>query len=591
MVPGDRIALLLPNHPHLVLGWFAIQRLGAVAVPLAFSSTPAQRDAQLADAGVRLLLTTAELADEIAPGTAPGLEQVRVIEADRASAPRPQHRDVSAATPAAILYTSGTTGEQKGVTLSHGALRFNSEATVNALRLRPDDRILACLPLSHSFSITAAVNTAFEACATLVLLPDFDPAQAAATIAAEQISVLPAVPPVFRILLDTADPEQLRSLRVCLSAAIRLPDATREGWSARFGSLINEAYGTTETSMICFNHPLLYRPGAVGTPLTGIEVAIVDDDGGPCRPGTVGEVRVRAPSLMLGYWGRDQATAEAIADGWYRTGDLGYLDDDGYLFLTDRRGDLINTGGRKVLPSDVEQVLLAHPGVVDAAVFAGANALLGEEVRAAVVLAPGLSPGLPPGLSKQREALLEHCRDRLPDWQQPRRIHVLDALPRARSGKILKRELRALAATDAFDAGQSLGSGPAASPLPGADSAETAPAAAAAISAAIKAAITGILGREPEPDADLHALGLTSMKATELAAALEAIVGRSLPVTIAFQHPSLAALTQHLSGALGDLPSRQASLQALSDAALAAAPQIDVYARLPFVHTPTSTPR
>lgn len=577
--PGDRVALLLPNAPAFVAAFYATLRLGAIAVPLAPGAAPAQLCAQVADAGARLLLTDDRLASRADGALAHAPMQVSCVGEDwlAPSAASAGRAAPAADRPAAILYTSGTTGAHKGVTLSRRALDFNAEATVNALRLVPEDRVLACLPLSHSFSLTAAMHSTFAACATLVVQPEFDAAATSDLIATQRVTVLPAVPPVFRILLDTAAPGQLTSLRLCLSAAIRLPADTAAGWTARFGGVIHEAYGCTETSMTCFNHRLCYRPGAVGTPLTGVELMLIGDDGRPCGPGVVGEVQVRCDGVMLGYWGRDDLTDAVLQDGWYRSGDLGYLDDDGYLFLTDRRSDVINTGGRKVLPSDVEAVLLSHPDVAEAAAFAGPNALLGAEVRAAVVLQPG-RPWQP-------EALAALCRAELPAWQCPRVIHRLGALPKAKSGKVLKRELRQLAESGAPGPTPTALAGVATGPAPGVAAPEP---AAAEQRRAIAAAVAGVLGVEPAADTDLRGLGLTSLKASALAIALEAVVGRALPVTIAYQHPTLAALTDHLA----PLPdgagsaSALARLVALSDAAIATAPHIDTYPRLGFVHAP-----
>jgi long-chain acyl-CoA synthetase len=579
--PGDRVALLLTNGPAFVAAFYAVLRLGAIAVPLAAAAAPAQLRAQLDDAGVRLLLTCDALAAAADRAVVNARVQVGMVtDAWLAPAATPAARpELAPDLPAAILYTSGTTGAQKGVTLSRRALDFNAEATVNALRLVPEDRVLGCLPLSHSFSLTAAMHTTFAACATLVVQPEFDAAATAAAIAAHAVTVLPAVPPVFRILLDTAAPAALASLRLCLSAAIRLPADTAAGWAARFGGVIHEAYGCTETSMTCFNHRLCYRPGSVGTPLTGVELAVVDDQGRPCAPGEVGEVQVRCDGVMLGYWRRDDLTAAVLKDGWYRTGDLGCVDDDGYLFLTDRLSDIINTGGRKVLPSDVEAVLLSHPDVAEAAAFAGPNALLGADVRAAVVLKPG-RPWQP-------DALADLCRVELPDWQCPRAIHRLETLPKAKSGKVLKRELKERAA--AGDLGGGLPAAPAGAAGPAPAAGADAPARTAERRRAIAEAIASVLGTQPAVDADLRGLGLTSLKASELAVLLEVIAGRALPVTIAFQHPTLAALQAHLAPAedqVAGAASEQARLQRLSDAAIARAPHIDSYARLDFVHTP-----
>lgn len=580
---GERVALLFPNHPHFIFCCYAVQRLGAIAAILAPATPPTLLAAQLADCGARVLLTDLELAGTLAREALDPLLQIRAVTVDWERPAPAAPVAVPPETPAVILYTSGTTGGQKGVTLSHGALEFNHRASVDALRLVPDDRFLGVVPLCHSFGLTAVMGTAFEACATLVLQPGFEAAAAAAAIAAHRITVLPAVPPVFRILLDTAAPAQLASLRSCLSAAIALPTATAEGWSRRFGCIINEGYGTTETSLVCFNHRLQYRPGSVGTPLTGVEVAVCAEDGRRLPPLEVGEVQIRAGSLMLGYWGRDEATAAALRDGWYRSGDLGYLDADGYLFLTDRQVDVINSGGRKVFPSAVEAVLRAFPGVQEAAVFAGSNPLLGEDVRAAVVLAPR-GPWCPEIL----DALAAHCRDRLPDWQQPRSFHLLAELPKAPSGKVLKRELRERA--EAGELGRAADPAVAAAPAP--TPADDGSRAAPDLAEVIAAVLTQVLGARPDPDAELRAQGLDSLKATALAAALEALLGRPLPVTIAFQHPTLAALQRHLipgGGAAADAGADAGSgesLTALSDAALAAAPEIDFYARLTFVHTP-----
>jgi long-chain acyl-CoA synthetase len=443
---GERMGLFLPNGPAFVVAYLAVQKLGAIAVSLnAFWKRGEVTRAVLA-CGARFMLTDRELVAQIDTDALPGLSTVLTSDALDAliagAAASMDAIDVPADQPSAIVFSSGTTAEPKGCTLSHGNVVSNIEAKVTHLAITPEDRLLLFVPLFHCFGQNAVLNAAFQGGATVILERGFTVERTLATIASERPTMFFGVPPVFAMLLDRARPADLKPLRYYFSAAAPLPASVALQWHERHGHPIHEGYGLTETSPFAtYNHVSRYRPGSIGTPITGVSLRVVDPaTGEELGPRQVGEIAISGPNVMLGYWQRPDETSLVIRDGWFYSGDLGYRDEDGYYFLVDRLKDMINVGGLKVSPVEVEQTLLEHPAVSRAGVFSMADPLFGEQVAACVVLnAPGEATAA---------ALIGFCRERLAFYKAPVRIVFRGSLPVSPAGKLLRRQLPALLEAD-----------------------------------------------------------------------------------------------------------------------------------------------
>ncbi len=340
---------------------------------------------------------------------------------------------------AVILYTSGTTGVPKGAELTHANLLRNAEVTATTLLdTGPGDVVMGCLPLFHSFGLTCGLNAAVLGGACLALLPRFDPGAALEMISREKVTIFEGVPTMYAALLHHPDAARAdtSSLRVCVSGGAALPLEILRGFEDTFGCPILEGYGLSETSPVAsFNHPDRPRkPGSIGTPVAGVQMRVVDDAGAEVPPGQVGEVVIRGHNVMKGYWKNPDATAAAIPDGWFRTGDLARVDEDGYFFIVDRKKELIIRGGYNVYPREVEEALYEHPGVAAVAVVGIPHESLGEEVGAAVALKPGATA--------TPDELQEFARDRVAAYKYPRQVWLVEQLPKGPTGKILRREVR-----------------------------------------------------------------------------------------------------------------------------------------------------
>ncbi|MFE1885383.1 AMP-binding protein, partial [Streptomyces diastatochromogenes] len=360
-----------------------------------------------------------------------------------AAEPLPSYFTRAADDPAVIFYTSGTTGVPKGAVLSHFNLVMN--ATVNAFDandIRAEDIALGALPLFHAFGQTVSLNSTWRAGATLVLLPRFDAARAIELMAKEGVNTFHGVPTMFVALAAAAaDAGALPELRVCISGGASLPVAVLERFEAVFGARVYEGYGLSETSPTAtVNQPVFgTRAGTIGHPLWGVDVEIaraeVESRIELLPPGELGEVVIRGHNVFSGYLGRPEATAEALVDGWFRTGDLGTKDEEGFLRIVDRKKDVIIRGGYNVYPREVEEVLMRHPEVAQVAVIGLPDELHGEEVCAVVVPAPGALP--------DAAGITEWSKENLGRHKYPRRVEFADELPLGPSMKVLKRELRA----------------------------------------------------------------------------------------------------------------------------------------------------
>jgi len=447
--PGDRVGIMMPNVAEVPVVYYGILRAGGVVVPMNPLLKAREVAYYLGDSGAGLMFAWHAFADQARGGTEQtgtgqaGAESIVVDAAGfpdllASATPDDQVADADDEDTAVILYTSGTTGHPKGAELTHGNLRSNTEVTrTDIVRAGPDDVIFGGLPLFHVFGQTVALNVAVAAGACLTLLPRFDASHALRIIAGHRVTVFEGVPTMYVALLhapDRADYDT-SALRMCISGGAALPVEVLRGFEEAFGVPLLEGYGLSETSPVAsFNHPdREQKPGSIGTPIRDVRMRAVDGDDREVPQGEVGEIVIRGPNVMKGYWQRPEATAEAIRDGWFHTGDLARVDEDGYFYIVDRKKDLIIRGGYNVYPREIEEVLYEHPAVAEAAVIGLPHPALGEEVGAAVALKPGAAV--------TAEELRDYVKGQVAAYKYPRRVWIMDALPKGATGKIVKRDI------------------------------------------------------------------------------------------------------------------------------------------------------
>jgi long-chain acyl-CoA synthetase len=452
--PGDRVAVSMANCPEVTVAYQAVWRAGAVVTPAVFLLSPEDLRHVIADSQARAVITTPEFLDKVREAVA-GLEHVRhVISTGPGGEGALAWGDLEACEPvsivarsddelAVLLYTGGTTGRAKGVMLSHANLWFTGQAVQRASHVDGVTRGLLTLPLSHSYGILVTVGGMHSPEAPVtVLLRWFDARVFLEMVQEHRLHTAAVVPSMIQLLL--AEPlEEFDLSTLCYlgcGAAPLAPELVQELQRRVPNVSVREGYGLTETAALISTNPAgREKPGSVGVPIPGAEVRILDDAGRSLPAGEAGEVCVRSPAVMQGYWragGRDpELTADAIRDGWLHTGDIGYLDEDGYLFIVDRKKDLIIRGGFNVYPRDVEDALLEHPSVVGAGVVGRPDARRGEEVVAFVSLSA------PDAVSA--DELVEWARAKIGGYKYPREVHIVDALPLTAIGKLDRKALRA----------------------------------------------------------------------------------------------------------------------------------------------------
>jgi long-chain acyl-CoA synthetase len=450
---SDRIALFLPNIPEFIIAYLGILKLGAIAVSLNAMLKSSEVKFILDDCGAKAVVTTADLVKNVPQADLPQLKQVLIAEgtttegsslaelmANADSHARAVEMDRYA--PAAIVYTSGTTGFPKGATLSHGNLISNSYSQQHCCGMQAEDRLLLYLPLFHCFGQNAVLNAGLNACATIVLHRTFDLTQILQSVVSDRITMFFGVPTVFLVLLNLNTPkEQLKSVRFYFSAAAPLPNEVAQKWYDKYGMVIHQGYGLTETSPCAsYNHDYIYKPGSVGTAIENVEMKVVNN-GKEVEPGELGEIAIRGPNVMLGYWNRPFETAEVIKNGWFYTGDIGQVDEDGFFYIVDRSKDMINVAGFKVYPTEVENVIYEHPAVAEVAVYGVPDFEKSEIVKANIVLKPGES------LTEKQ--MIAFCAERMAAYKMPKAIKFVDSIPKNPTGKVLKRVLRDEAANEA----------------------------------------------------------------------------------------------------------------------------------------------
>jgi long-chain acyl-CoA synthetase len=451
--PGDPVALQLPNIPEFLVSYFGILKAGAVVVPLNVMLKAPEVAFHLGDSGARVLITWAGILAEAAKGAeAAGLDQIYAVghASDSAGAaaferllddavPRFEMITRQPTDTAVIVYTSGTTGRPKGAELTHLQLYMNADIPGRLFGVQPDDIVITVLPLFHVFGLSSILDVCVRFGCTMSLVPRFTPAAVLTAIGRDRATIFEGVPTMFADLLSypVLDDYDLSSLRIAISGGASIPAPVLDAFEERFGLVILEGYGLTETaSTTTFNVSADERRAySVGKPIWGTQTQVWDDEGRPLPPGSeyVGEVVTRGLHVMKGYWHNPEATAATFTGDWLHTGDLGYFDEDGFLFIASRKKELIIRGGYNVYPSEIENVLHAHPAIAEAAVVGVPDERLGEEVMAVIILRPTMD-------LLERE-LVSYCRERLAAYKCPRVFQFRSELPKNALGKVLKDEL------------------------------------------------------------------------------------------------------------------------------------------------------
>ncbi len=450
---GDRIALYCPNSDAFAIAYFGILKAGATVLPLNLLLNPKEIAYILKDAGANAIIYHELFAEQTRMASAflPDPPRSRIcigsnnpLGDDTWTAlldpappvPNPTIVDTDLA---AILYTSGTTGHPKGAMLMHCNLAANIESIREALHLEPGKDVLLCvLPMFHAFAATVCMIFPLTHGCTFVPLPKFDPQLVADTIASQRVTVMAAVPSMFNVLLRLPDSEvpKFRTLHFAVSGGAAMPVEVMRQFEAKFDKLIYEGDGPTECSPVTCVNPIggTRKPASVGLPVPRVEMKIVDDHGNELPRGTVGEIVVRGPNVMKGYWNHPEETAASFFGEWFRTGDLGTEDDEGYFYIVDRKKDMLIVNGMNVYPRVIEEVLYKHPAIREVAVIGEPDDLHGEIPVAYVALKEEATATAP--------ELRVYCLDNLGRHEVPRKFNFVPQLPKNAAGKILKRELR-----------------------------------------------------------------------------------------------------------------------------------------------------
>jgi long-chain acyl-CoA synthetase len=465
---GDRVMVMMVNCPEVIIAYQAIARAGAIIIPVMPLLKPPEVRYIAQNSGAKAIFTSSILLpllqaaftglstmqhiitvgnapstpenDDQAAYTIHAYSDIVAKGAQRADDFLSTEGDVAISPDdiAVILYTSGTTGNPKGVVLTHRNLISNAiggRGEVEGPRTRSEETQLAILPLAHAFGILVS-NVFFLSGATIVALPRFDTNAVFSAIERYRISAFACVPAMFVALLYSPDGDKYdtSSLQYCVSGSAPLPLAILEGFEQKFNCKILEGYGLSEASAALTGHAIDMprKPGSVGKAIAGVELLVVDEDDQPVPTGEVGEVIARGPNIMQSYYNMPEETQAAMRNGWLHTGDMGRLDEDGYLYIVERKKDLIIRGGFNIYPRDVEEVLNRHPDVIESAVIGIPSQRMGEEVKAFVVTREPVDA----------ETLMAYCRQSLANYKTPSEIEFVNALPRNPVGKVDKKELR-----------------------------------------------------------------------------------------------------------------------------------------------------
>jgi long-chain acyl-CoA synthetase len=443
---GSRVGIYMANSPEWILFYYGAARIGAIPVCVPGAYKKDEVKVVVNSSRPSILVTSEDLSPQV-PDRAdiPSIENIITVESDEGfqSVLRSNGADASPTTPdttgndpGSILFTGGTTGIPKGAVLTHRNLLYSAQNVAYHERMIPDDVGVCFMPLNHVFAQCHIMNTYFTSCATLVLFAAFDMDPVMAAVAEHKVTRFYAVPTIFiRILNAPETREQLKSLRYAFSAGTSMPSEIVRQWIAAFGIPIHEAYGMTESaSCVTFNHLFRHKIGSIGTPAGIVEVKVVDAADKEVEQGDQGEIVVRGPNIMKGYFEQPEETATALRNGWFHSGDVGLFDNEGYLYIIDRIKDIIITGGENVYPKEVEDLLHTHEAINECGVVGLPHPEYGEAVTAFVTLKHGRRT--------DEKELIAFCKERIANYKVPKSIRFVTDLPKSPQGKILRRALR-----------------------------------------------------------------------------------------------------------------------------------------------------
>ena len=439
--PGDRVALWLKNCPEFVFSLFGILLGEGVVVSINSFLTPDEVGYIVEDCGAKVIISEASMGKEtsILVNNSPGLNVIEVESLNRMDSIDYTLLEQSPEDLALIIYTSGTTGKPKGAMLSHQNLMSNVNAIIEAADIANEDRMAVLLPMFHSFTMTVGLLLPMTRGISIVAIKSLNPPKNIITeIIQHRATVMPAIPQLYRAFVNVKLPSNL-PLRVCFSGAAPLPVEVLNAFNKNVGIPLLEGYGLSETSPVACMNPLNgeRKPGSVGLPIGDVQFQIRNDDGFVLPVGDPGEICIKGHNIMMGYWNNLEATEASIKDGWLLTGDIGHLDNDGYLYITDRKKDMLLVNGINVYPREVEEIIYQFDGVSEVAVVGINDPRKGDFVVACIV---------PDGGFKIDETVLKSfLKTKLAAYKLPRKIIIMEALPRNATGKILKTELRIVA--------------------------------------------------------------------------------------------------------------------------------------------------
>ncbi|MFS1515743.1 fatty acid--CoA ligase family protein [Bacillus sp. SCS-151] len=466
---GDHIALLLGNSPYFVISLYGALKVGATIIPINPIYTADEISYIVNNGDVKAIITFDVLLPQVEPmlpimkgvehiiycetpqGKEVGVDSSAIVTSEKMKSfskiislgsftyegPTLAEDDV-----AVILYTSGTTGKPKGAMLTHKNLYSNAIDVAQYLKLSDTDRVITTLPMFHVFCLTVALNAPLMNGGTLIILPKFSPEEVFRVAKTYEATVFAGVPTMYNFLLQhpEGNKEDLASLRLCISGGASMPVALLKGFEQKFNVIVSEGYGLSEASPVTAFNPLdrPRKPGSIGTSIFNIENKVVDEMGEEVPPGQVGELIVRGPNVMKGYYKMPEETAHTIMDGWLYTGDLARMDEEGYFYIVDRKKDMVLVGGYNVYPREVEEVLYNHPDIIEAAVIGVPDPNFGEAVKSFVVTTNN---------QLTEKEVLDYCIEHLAKYKIPTSIEFIEELPKNTTGKILRRALKQQATT------------------------------------------------------------------------------------------------------------------------------------------------
>ncbi len=452
---GDRVAVLFPNNPEFLMAWFAAGKTGTIMVPLNYRLTAPELEYILDDCGATALAYTPEFAEQVKPlrgkvqsvknyvcvggkGEEGDIEYDKRISSSRDSEPFVDG-ELTLDDVHFIMYTSGTTGHPKGATLTHGNTHWNAINAMLAYQLSRDETNLVATPMYHIAGLSAGPTPTLYAGGRTILMRFFNPEEALRMIEAHRVTTMFGIPTMFRMMAECErfDQTDFSSLRFLIAGGAPCPVSLIEKFLAK-GVTFNQGYGLTETApgvTALAEEDALRKRGSAGKPLFYVDVDIVDDDDMEVPRGEMGEIVIKGPNVFKGYWNHEEETDKVLRHGWFHTGDVGYLDSEGYLYIADRKIDMIISGGENVYPAEVEKTIRTHPKVADVAVIGIADQRWGESPLALVTVESGET--------LTEEDVIEFCRDKLARFKTPKKVVFTEELPMNSTGKVLKKDLRA----------------------------------------------------------------------------------------------------------------------------------------------------